>query len=78
MANKKPMHSDQSNAISRWNNEGGAPGAGDPARQHFRRIERLRKGAVESTHTEDCGPNSATPGKGRLAAQGGVLRKKGR
>jgi hypothetical protein len=79
MTNKKPKRSNQSNAISRWDDEGGAPSAGDRSvRKHSSGIEQPVKGAVAPTHTEDSQSNSDVPGKGRLAVRGGVLRKKGR
>ena len=86
MTNKKSKRLSQSNAISRWDDEGGAPSAGDRSvRNHSTGIEKPVKGAVAPTHTEDCQPNSDVPGKGRLAVRGdvlpvrpGVLRKKRR
>jgi len=71
--------SNQSNAISRWDDEGGASSAGDRSvRIHSSGIEQPVKGAVAPTHIEDCQSNSDVPGKGRFAVRGGVLRKKGR
>ena len=79
MTNKKPKRSNQSNAISRWDDEGGASSAGDGSvRKHSSGIGQPVKGAVAPTHTEDGQSNSDVPGKGRLAVRGGVLRKKGR
>ena len=68
MINKKPKRSNQSNALSRWDDEGGAPSVGDRSvRKHSSGIEQPVKGAV------DCQSNSDVPGKGRLAVRGGVL-----
>ena len=79
MTNKKPKRSNQSNAISRWDDEGGAPSAGDRSvRNRSTGIEQPVKDAVAPTHTEDCQSNSDVPGKSRLAVRAGVLRKKGR
>jgi hypothetical protein len=78
MTNKKPKRSNQSDAISRWD-ESGASSAGDRSViKHSSGIEEPAKGAVDPTHTEDCQSNSDVPGKGRLAVRGGALRKKGR
>ena len=75
----KSPSSNQSNAISRWDDEGGASSAGDRSvRIHSSGIEQPVKGAVAPTHIEDCQSNSDVPGKGRFAVRGGVLRKKGR
>jgi hypothetical protein len=80
MTNKKPKRSNQSNAISRWDDEGGASSAGDRSvRKRSSGIgQQPVKGAAAPTHTEDRQSNSDVPGKGRLAVRGGVLRKKGR
>ena len=74
MINKKPKRSSQSNALSKWDDEGGAPSVGDRSvRKHSSGIEQPVKGVVAPTHTEDCQSNSDVPGKGRLAVRGGVL-----
>jgi hypothetical protein len=79
MINKKPKRSNQSNALSRWDDEGGAPSVGvGSVRKHSGGIKQPVKGAAAPTHTEDRQSNSDVPGKGRLAVRGGVLRKKGR
>ena len=79
MMNKKLKRSNQSNAISRSDDEGDAPSAGDRSvRKHSSGIEQPVKGAAAPTHTKDRQSNSDVPGKGRLAVRGGVLRKKGR
>ena len=55
MMNKKLKRSNQSNAISRSDDEGDAPSAGDRSvRKHSSGIEQPVKGAVAPTHTEDC------------------------
>jgi hypothetical protein len=79
MTNKKPKRSNQSYAISTWDDEGGASSASDrSARKHASGIGKPVKGAVAPTHTEDCRSNSDVPGKGRLAVRNSALRKKGR
>jgi hypothetical protein len=80
MTNKKSKRSSKSNAISRWDDEGGAPSAaGDRSvNKHSTGTEQSVKRAVAPTHTEDRHSNSDVPGKGRLAVRRGVLRKKGR
>jgi hypothetical protein len=79
MTNKKPKRTNQSNAISRWDDEGGAPSASDRSvRNCSTGIEQPVKGAVAPPHTEDCQSNSDVPERSRLAVRTGVLRKKGR
>jgi hypothetical protein len=78
MTNKKPKRSKQSSAVSRWDDEGGAPSAGDRSVRNRSTGVKQSVDAAAPTQTEDRQSNSDVPGKDRLAVRGGILRKKGR